>query len=476
MPLNTRLYSLLPFIHIASYNTNSLSYHTTTRLGRWRKENISNNIKYLAKHNDIICIQETHLAYSNDFTLSGVLRNWKVVYNNYNSSKNGTLIAFSSRIMKHYTYDDVNLNPVAKGRLQITRLTPRDPSKHLPLQIVNCYLPSGSKDREKSKLFDVLLDPNIVKNSPQHSYMVGDFNFIENKSDSNSSADCHFLGKTALSKWVEIRKTYRLTEISQPNHTHYSSYSANSTSTRLDRIYASFNRADLSLFTPAAYIPAIPHSPINLPLKSNHRSKGSPLCSDHFPVALKFVSTKPDNNKRDYNLPKWVPNTSEFPRLFYQEWKKVDMDAHPYKKRKYFKEAVIRAGAAILAAPPEVKQADRLSALSLSIAFYRLAAQDNPDTDKIAAMAEKILSSKRLWTTKGGSPTERFPILLPLLLTRVFSVPRTTCSQVWTRVGITSGCASLLNPPTRSASLITSTTTHKGRGNFSNTFGTAMGR
>ena len=391
MPGHPQLFSLLPFVKIATYNANSLSLNPKSRLGIWRRDNIKKNIQHLAKNNDIICIQETHLAYANEHTLSGLLRNWGIVFNNFNKSSNGTLIALSPRILDNYDIFDLNLGKAAKGRLQVLRLTPKNPKRHLPLQIVNCYFPSGSTDNKKSPLFDLLLTPDLISSSPKHSYFVGDFNFIESKSDTTSCSEGHLLGSKALAKWTDIRRKYNLKEISQPNHTHFSSLSPEGTSTRLDRIYASFSDADLTLYTPTAYLPNLPHSPTNrLPVHNKAKAmKGLSLSSDHFAVALNFISTSP-NNKRDYNLPHWVPNTAEFPVFFFKEWGKTMSDEdHPYRKRKLFREAACKAGAAILAAPPEVKQANSLSALSMAISFFRLNTQNKPDYDKINAMANK---------------------------------------------------------------------------------------
>ncbi len=102
---------MLPFITIATYNANSLSYHASDRMGLLRKQNISRNLKYLAKHNDIICIQETKLASNNNHTLSSLLRGWAILFNNFNSSKNGTLIALSPDITSRYSFHNLPLPP-----------------------------------------------------------------------------------------------------------------------------------------------------------------------------------------------------------------------------------------------------------------------------------------------------------------------------------------------------------------------------
>jgi endonuclease/exonuclease/phosphatase family metal-dependent hydrolase len=104
-----------------------------------------------------------------------------------------------------------------------------------PCQIINVYLDPKSRAVRQSQL-------EFVRDNTKSgvfSYMMGDFNFVDNLDDGK------MLGHQALAPaeqqvWDELRDHLTLNEISQPTHTWYRfEPNAKIVSSRIDRAYLS---------------------------------------------------------------------------------------------------------------------------------------------------------------------------------------------------------------------------------------------
>ena len=142
--------------HLLTYNVNSLSYYSTSDSALQRKGRILEALGDFIKTADVICLQETNLAPSEKFTLTH-LPGCTIAHNNYDLGKAGTLIIDTPRVTKFFTGSDVPLPLAVRGRIQLRRYTPKDPSRS-PFQVFNFYLKAGPDFAANTKLLTSLLD------------------------------------------------------------------------------------------------------------------------------------------------------------------------------------------------------------------------------------------------------------------------------------------------------------------------------
>ena len=95
----------------------------------------------------------------------------------------GTLIIDTPSILRWYKGEDVELPECCKGYVR-GRYTPTADKGHLPFLLFNCYLFTGvDKELVQTKLVKAMAS---VKNDVD-TVLVGDFNFVSRREDSNGT-------------------------------------------------------------------------------------------------------------------------------------------------------------------------------------------------------------------------------------------------------------------------------------------------
>ena len=182
----------------------------------------------------------------------------------------------------------------------------------------------------------------------RHQFLVGDFNFVEEEDDSTSPI---LLTKTLQKTWEELLQSLRLREIHQPEHTSWRFDMLNERvgSSRLDRIYASYDEADLTVVSPVAHLPVdgarIIRSRMRAAQARHKLARGTPLTSgspDHTPLRLGYATN--EQRTRAKSLPRWLFQCPAFLEIFTSTWRCVGtsfgawdrFERHVYKSAKTF--------------------------------------------------------------------------------------------------------------------------------------------
>ena len=169
---------------IITYNVRGLSYYAGPGESEDRKRRVRSAIEEMSRKADIVCLQETKLAPSERQALSN-LGNCQVSYSNFSSSSAGTLVIDCPGVLRFFQGESVKLPDFTRGHVQLRRYTPRThASTRSPFQLFNFYLFSGgNKFPENTEIIKSLL----TLDASVPTFVCGDFNFIENKSDSTSN-------------------------------------------------------------------------------------------------------------------------------------------------------------------------------------------------------------------------------------------------------------------------------------------------
>ena len=367
---------LIPNARITTYNVNSFSSYGTDAKSKARRDNISTNCRALKQISDIVCFQETHLRANDRFAASSIFKGWTLLYNNADG-RQGTLMAISPVISNNYSIQIIDLGDVPKGRLQAVRFTPKNVnSALLPFQLFNVYFPTGGTRLSARRVtcFDAL---NAIPPC-RHTFMVGDFNFIENLDDSINS-ELYTLSNTAKDSWQRLLGTHSLTEVQQPLKTFFRSFKEPgraTTATRIDRVYTSHSDSDQTVFTPVCYIPHLQHTSFSYnawKLKLNSKASYK-ATSDHFPVTLKFCSTAP-SKKRDFNIPKWVGDSQDFVKHFNDNWNPRRLYDDSFQAELAFKKQVSASARKILKTTKTTAK-DDISNITRAISLFRSVTQE----------------------------------------------------------------------------------------------------
>ena len=384
---------ILPTHEFISWNVNSLSAHPNKPAGIARRNNITRNLRALMQKTKIFCLQETHLNYKDTIALATTFGKWLRIYNNGDGRK-GTMMLIAPSILKHYHVRDITPSSIVRGRVQVVNFIPKNDSTGAsPFKVINCYFPTGGKalNSRRIKIFD-----EIRKLTEEmHTFLMGDLNFIDHDDDTtNPDPKSNFgLSIAAKDAWESLLESYDLREVHQPVHTFVRTNEDKSKphhSSRLDRAYISHSEADQTLFTPTTYLPAITHNAISASKNSEDGKKNIyAAASDHFPLALRFVSTAP-SKKRDFNIPAWVGKTPTFKSHFEANWPaKADrLPNCPFVVELAFKKQIIRSAKHILKTPTNKAMTDSISMLTRAISVFRMAMSNSDYGDKMQEMAE----------------------------------------------------------------------------------------
>ena len=366
-----KLDSYIPFPRIATYNVNSLSQYANTKSALDRRHNIIANIQALLKQADIVCLQETRL-HANDYgALSGALPSCMVIHAPGPERRAGLTIIVSQKYHSHFDVSVITPDSLcedSKGNLLVARFVPRNPGSALPFQVINVRLAPGQAHSAKRRQIKDIKRIEVMR----HTFMLGDFNFVDDDDDVNDSPHSKLDAKTT-DEWNDLISYHRLREAHQPVHTYYRYYEEDTSpsSSRLDRIYYSHAEPDLTLRTPVARIPHIPFTALRQQQrKYKGLSKAYTRCSDHTPVLLAFVSTAPRKN-RDFNLPAWIFKFEGARDIFRRRWKERGTPPDPFEALKSFN-AVARATAKeVLGKRKKADSATQLGKLSAAISLLR---------------------------------------------------------------------------------------------------------
>ena len=188
--------SRLPCIRAVSHNLHSLSAHPVTRKAVDRHNKVLRCIRRLLLGRDFCLLQETWLGLHETDILKREFPAWIIFYSNSRLNHGGLITMVRRSFAAHYSITQPVLPPAADGRVQVLRFnstaSPHDGLAHF--NIINIYLSSGkspmlSKEEQIATL-------SKVDNS-SHSFMGGDFNFVENASDCSGNLSNNSLTGTA---------------------------------------------------------------------------------------------------------------------------------------------------------------------------------------------------------------------------------------------------------------------------------------
>ena len=164
----------------------------------------------------------------------------------------GTAVIDTPHLTKFFVGHDVPLPFYTKGRVQLWRYMPKDPSR-APFQVFNFYLVSGPDYVENTRIVKSLL--TVDCSVP--TFVGGDMNFVEDFSDTtstNPSLSTRDFGEA----WEAFKARFDLSDTSHAAHTFFrvtkEALSPYSVTSLLDR----FSVPSSALSHPPFY-PAVPH-------------------------------------------------------------------------------------------------------------------------------------------------------------------------------------------------------------------------
>jgi hypothetical protein len=323
----------IPTPRITTYYTNSVSAYHNTDDSDARHNRIAANILALALISDVILIQEPHLHHDDTHAFNSILPTWTAIYSNKSNGRAGAVTLVSPTLLTTHTPTKQPVHHQSHGHVLPVLLTPRalgDPS----MLIINLYLATGKQ--HVARLTAQLQSASAIAPA-DYNFAGGDFNFVEDDVDT-AGGGAHHLTAEARGEWEKFLSHFRLSEAAQPIHTYYhiTTDITSSRSSRLDRLYHSYTEADLSLFQPLSYLPAIPFSiltayyTLDLAAQSTAKSdetsdltelrKGR-SASDHLPLTLCFINLNPNMGGKRPSLSPTTVRKPEFEEIFRSSWK-----------------------------------------------------------------------------------------------------------------------------------------------------------
>ena len=379
---------LVPFPRLATYNVNSLSQYANTPDSLARRHNIISNIKSLLKKADIICLQETRLRQNDHGALCGALPSCLVLHAPGPNGRAGVAIIVNQRYHDAYHVainTPTQLSGDSRGNLLSTIFTPREQTKGLEFQVINARLaPGQAHAAKKGQIKDI---KRIERQ--RHSFLLGDFNFVEGVEDEQDSPNSRLDRSTSLA-WADLLAHHRLREAHQPTHTYFRYYDNGRcpSSSRLDRIYYSHSESDLTIRTAAATIPSIPYSSLRQQQArqsggSRSSSTLSSRCSDHSPVLLTFVSTAPRKG-RAFNLPAWIFKLAGARALLAKKWEERGCPLDPFEALKVFAAVAKDTAKEVLRKKHRMDSASQLGKLSAAISLLRMLDSPHPSSKHLS--------------------------------------------------------------------------------------------
>ena len=338
----------------ATWNCNGLSAYAYSQ-ARSRK---GANASSLFKGHDIVCLQETHLNPKESRYLHRLSpsRGSKVFYSNLKTNAGGVATYICDKISKSHIIDNISLPPPCNGRALLTRVY--DPHSHNISFIINLHLLWDGNHTTATSILK-LISARITE--ADYVYLLGDFNFVQDRHKDRSCADGPSPPSSFLTAWQRFTSTHLLTEIHQPSHTHFSSTHVDTANTsRIDRIYTSHTEAERGAYRPFSYLSHVPNTLLTSTGKGGDRSPG---ISDHVPVSLAFPPPL-DDKKRSPTIPRWAADDDQFSDCFESEWLaaayKLSPDPDPFEVLRLFKTCLFAASRTVI----ELQKAKRKKVVS----------------------------------------------------------------------------------------------------------------
>ena len=287
------------------------------------------NIAFLAKHFDILALQETNLGAEDRSYFRQLLPNHLLFHNSLDERTAGTLIALPRQLEDEF---DITGHTLVRGYVQQVKLIPKGEWGHSHSHdVVNCYIPANRLTRDtetitakRDRVLRVIRHAAEQMCRPGVRYLVGDFNFVEKLPDSGSGST-HYQVTTAFrDSFAQILTAGRMEEIPQDEFTFLrqvdSGGELRTDCARLDRIYAGAPEAVFALWGPTSRIVRAPYLP--------HQRKGKEV-SDHFPVGLSwFTVVKPST--KGTRIPRYILATEEFRSSFWRLWQYRQHSMHSH--------------------------------------------------------------------------------------------------------------------------------------------------
>ena len=322
---------------ITTYNTNSLSFYASSGSLLARQSLVHSALEFFLKETDILCLQETNLARLEQFAL-GRFSGCAVSLNNLEMHRAGTAIIDSPSLRRFYKGTDVLLPPITKGHVQLRHYTPLVPGRP-PFQLFNFYLKSGVEWSFNTALIKSLLTAPSIS----HTFVCGDFNFVE-KSTDTTSANPSLPTAAFLAVWEDFKTHFSVGDVESDSHTYFHVDKADPSSpfshtSRLDRFLAPTSLFSHPLFSPVVFTPY--H---NTNLTVTPRPGPRTVFSDHLPLRLSFCG-EARRSKGPPNIPKWVAEAPSFEAALRSLWVPRP-SLCPFRALLRFKRVLFKAAAA----------------------------------------------------------------------------------------------------------------------------------
>jgi len=303
----------IPCPSFCTYNLNGITESTP------RSFYMLKNIDKLTQTFQILLLQEPKLHHNGHHFIQKRYPKWGIYHSALCEGSGGVIIMVSPSLQQQYTVEEKVINV---GRVLALYLTPAQQEEDdgeitvppKPLTIINFYLPSGKKDKEKAHIISNATSKIECKGT---CLVGGDFNFVSNPSEDTTSNSKYGTPTTLLNDtWNAFITHFKLQEIHQQTHTYQRlcDDAKKSSTARLDRLYTSHTGAEREIHKPCAFIPSIPFTRF---------ARGRDMVkmgSDHFPVGCIGLVTGKNRDSGPRVLP-WVAEHPLFLKNFAEHWK-----------------------------------------------------------------------------------------------------------------------------------------------------------
>ena len=372
------------FFSICSHNITTVAAHSDNPQLRSLKSKI---IKNLMTNFPVVCLQETkllarapnHLNFPNHTTYYNC--NPNNIVDDIRKCTAGTAIIINNNILKHNTVTPIQLHKQLEGHIQMVIITNNNTKK--TTKIVNIRLLStlpnnttadttqqrGSITNLQNTQLKLLRRSNAP--STDFTYLMGDFNFVDNKEDTSTSFDTDYsIEKRIPSQWHKLLKDYKLHEVPQPLHTYFQINDSTEHSSKLDRIYISHDEADYELVKPTAFTHVTPYTSITTSF------------NQHIPVGISFNNILPDTSQKRKTIPHWIAEDESFPLIFNKLYTPNNQKLRThYSRLQYFKQTCFRASKTLIKL--QAQKNSKLHLLQSCIKLRRIIHAPNANTKDI---------------------------------------------------------------------------------------------
>jgi exonuclease III len=403
-PVNKHPHTNIPTPRTVTFNFNSLSQYNTSQAGLARRDNMISNLRALMKTTDIICGQETHLLPGEKRVLTGLFPNWVILYNNHpnpNHSKTliaGTIILISPKYHRHYYINHLDIGYDTRGYIQVAQLQPKIENNNLSaFQIINLYLPAINHTTKIPHIKATLQLTNKI-----HTFALGDFNFVEQPEDASHPRSEIPEGLNKV--WITFIDHFKLRENHQPLHTRtqISTDPSLSNTARLDRIYSSYSEADLTIITPFATLPHIPHNKLTNTARqranNSYYNRMYLTAPDHHPVLLSFINNNHTKTQLNFRIPLWIASHNDFHQHVITHYRPNPNipNPTPHENINQLKRQFIISAKTLLRRPPNHIFSNNISKFTHAIKILRLSIRPHPDIPLIDSLLSQSPSLQKI--------------------------------------------------------------------------------